>query len=185
MNRIQEILVAERLGEEFHGPRLHGPYRHRNVAVRGDENDRNLNIGCGQLALEVQPTDSRQPDIADEATEQVWKLACQEFPGGPEQFDLQTHGFDKALDRAPHRRIVIDNEDYGLGLAHEAPAPSVGRMNSNTAPRELGTVRRRPPWDSIMDRLIDNPSPIPVCLVVKNGSKIRSVCFGSSPIPES
>jgi hypothetical protein len=33
------------------GPdKLHGRYRHRNVAVRSDENDWNLNIGFDELA---------------------------------------------------------------------------------------------------------------------------------------
>ena len=69
----------ERLGEELDGPRLHGSYRHRDVAMRSDENDRNLNIGLGQLALETEPTDSRQPDIQDEATGHVRKLILQEL----------------------------------------------------------------------------------------------------------
>ena len=137
MNRIQQILVVEGLGEKLHGPRLHGPYRHRDVAVRSDENDRNLNIGFGELALQVESADSRQPDIEDEATGHVRKLACEELLRGPEQFDLQTHGADKALDCAPHRGIVIDNENDGLGFAHETPAPLAGRVNSEQ--RTLGS----------------------------------------------
>jgi hypothetical protein len=36
----------------------------------------------------------------------------------------------------------------------------------------------------MIDRQIDNPKPIPWDFVVKNGSKMRSMFFGSIPIPE-
>ena len=76
MNRIHKILVTEGLGEKLHGSRLHGPYCHRDVAVRSGENDRNLTIGFGELALQGESADSRQPDIEDEATGHVRKLGC-------------------------------------------------------------------------------------------------------------
>src|SRR5687768_13341909 len=37
---IEQRLLVEGLGEELHGARLHGAHRHRNVAVPGDEDDR-------------------------------------------------------------------------------------------------------------------------------------------------
>ena len=74
LNRIQKILVAKWLGEKLQGSRLHGPYRHRDVAMRGDENNWNLNIGFGEVVLQVEPAGSRQPDIEDEATGHVRKL---------------------------------------------------------------------------------------------------------------
>ena len=43
----------------------------------------------------------------------------------------------------------------------------------------------RPPWASMMDRLMDSPIPIPVGLVVKNASNIRSIFWGFRPVPES
>jgi hypothetical protein len=51
-----------------------------------------------------------QDDV--EMARRLGKLACQELLRAPEQFDLQTHGADKALDCAPHRGIVIDNEKW-------------------------------------------------------------------------
>jgi hypothetical protein len=69
-------------------------------------------------ALQGESAHSRQPDIEDEATGHVWTLACQQLLRGPEQFDMQTHGADKALDCAPHRGIVIDNENDRLRGAH-------------------------------------------------------------------
>jgi hypothetical protein len=37
----------------------------------------------------------------------------------------------------------------------------------------------------MIERLVDNPVPIPSVLVVKNASKKPSACFGSTPMPES
>lgn len=59
-------------------------------------------------------------------------------------------------------------------------------MNCKVAPRPaLALAHKRPPCDSIIFRLIDNPMPVPCGLVVKKASKIRSARSGAIPIPES
>jgi len=42
-----------------------------------------------------------------------------------------------------------------------------------------------PPWLSTMVLQIESPIPIPPCLVVWNGWKMRSLCSGATPIPPS
>jgi hypothetical protein len=32
-DRIQQVLLAQRFGEECHGTRPHSPHRHRNIAI--------------------------------------------------------------------------------------------------------------------------------------------------------
>src|SRR5882724_10818329 len=62
----------------------------------------------------------------------------------------------------------------------------VGSANWKTAPRgSFGIARNRPPWAATIERLMDSPIPIPSGLVVKNGSKIRSLVSAFSPRPES
>src|SRR6202795_590983 len=129
LNRIQQILLAERFGEKLYGSRLHGSHSHGNVAVRTYKDDRNMNVSLGQLVLEIEPTDPWQPDVEDETTGCIRTLAYQELLCGPEQLDLQTYRSDEALDRTTNRGIVIDNENDGCGLVHEAVFPLVGRMN--------------------------------------------------------
>src|SRR5262245_52543847 len=51
---IQHVLVAERLDQEIHGPSLHGPHRHWNVAVPGHEDDGNGIAGFRQLGLQAE-----------------------------------------------------------------------------------------------------------------------------------
>src|ERR1700677_2852785 len=42
VNRIQEILIAKRLREEFHRPGFHSLDGHRNISMTGNEDDGNL-----------------------------------------------------------------------------------------------------------------------------------------------
>src|ERR1700733_8793441 len=49
-NSIQQILITEWLGEEFNRPSLHGANTHRDVAMAGEKDDRNINLPGGQLA---------------------------------------------------------------------------------------------------------------------------------------
>src|SRR5665213_3225893 len=59
-------------------------------------------------------------------------------------------------------------------------------MNWKVAPRgELSVAHKRPPCDSMIDRLMDSPIPVPLSLVVKNALKICSACSGGNPTPVS
>src|SRR5439155_22760859 len=39
-NRVEQLLLAEGLRQKLHGTGLHGPDRHRDIAVTGEEDDR-------------------------------------------------------------------------------------------------------------------------------------------------
>ena len=53
LNGVEEVLITERLRQELDGAALHRLHRHRDVAVPGDEDDRELPVRCGELALKV------------------------------------------------------------------------------------------------------------------------------------
>ncbi len=78
-NRIQQILIAERLGEKLDRSRLHSLDRHWNVAVAGNKDDRDGNVGLSQLALKIEPADSPQPDIEDQTAGRVRTLRPQKL----------------------------------------------------------------------------------------------------------
>src|ERR1700686_614302 len=82
---------------------------------------------------------------------------------------------------AGNRHVIRSNADASLIRLNQSEIhefnfhslTSFGSVNWKVAPRsELAAAHRRPPWDSIMDRLIDSPMPVPWDLVVKNASKI-------------
>src|SRR5262249_50842167 len=79
-----------------------------------------------------------------------------------------------------------DSHDITGRDATRCRALPVGKVNRKTVPRVMpGEAHKRPPCDSMIDRQIDKPIPMPSALVVKNELKIWSITFGSMPLPES
>src|SRR5438876_12430587 len=66
-NRIQQVLILERLGKKLHGTGFHGFHRHRNIPMAGDEDDGNLYAGLSQLALQVDTVESWKTHVYDHA----------------------------------------------------------------------------------------------------------------------
>jgi hypothetical protein len=62
-----------------------------------------------------------------------------------------------------HQLIAINDEHCGNGCGrHSGPSILVGRAKAKHAPRgELLAAHRRPPCDSMMERLIRSPMPVP------------------------
>jgi len=67
LDGVEQVLVAERLGEKLDCPGFHRLHHHRHVAVASDENDWDVNLGFGQLALEVESAQPRQPHVEHQA----------------------------------------------------------------------------------------------------------------------
>jgi hypothetical protein len=81
--------------------------------MAGDEDNRQADLGGGELALQVKPAQPRQPYVEHQTAGRVRGLTRQEFPGGPEGLDAESHRPDQAGEGIPHRRIIIDHEDDG------------------------------------------------------------------------
>jgi len=63
---IEQILVAERLGQEPDGCVLHGLDRHADVATSGDEDDGEKDVCGGEFPLKVATVLARQSDVENE-----------------------------------------------------------------------------------------------------------------------
>src|ERR1700704_6363580 len=50
-NGVEQILLAERLRQKLHRAGFHGPDGHGDVAVAGEEDDRQRRVGLGKLLL--------------------------------------------------------------------------------------------------------------------------------------
>src|SRR5262249_30291877 len=77
-NGVEQILLAERLRQELDGAGLHGADRHWNVAVAGEEDDRQLGLRVGELALQIEPAEPREPHIQHEASRRIGTACVQE-----------------------------------------------------------------------------------------------------------
>src|SRR6266446_7988902 len=162
-DRIQQVLILERLGQELHGTGLHGSHRHGDISVTGDENDGHLDSGVTQLALKVQTIDARKTHVQDKAAWSVRLLVAQKFFRRLKGCAPQPRRFQQSLDGRTHTGIVINDEHCGsICSRHSGASALVGRLKQKLAPRgELLAAHKRPPCDSMMEWLMRSPMPVP------------------------
>src|SRR5437867_105409 len=85
-------------------------------------------LRLGQCMLKVEPTQPRQPNVQYDATRGVELAAAQELLRRPISPDPPVDGFDQALEGLAHRRIVVDHEYGGFGIAHGTRVWTVGKV---------------------------------------------------------
>jgi hypothetical protein len=100
-----------------------GAHGHRDVAMTGDENDRNVNACFGELGLKVEPAYPGQSYVQHQAGNGIGKSAFQKVGGRAEYLDPQANRPQQATERVAQRRVIIDHENDRLRLAllHHAP----------------------------------------------------------------
>ena len=81
LDGVQQVIVAEWLREELYGPGFHGAYRHRDVAMAGDEDNGKVSLDLGQFLLEIKTTPARELDVEHQAARGLWPAASQELLG--------------------------------------------------------------------------------------------------------
>src|SRR5579863_10091028 len=91
-NSVQQILIADRLGEEFDRPSLHGANTHRNVPVAGEKDYGDTDVSRCQLTLNIDATQSGQPDVQHKATRHAGGFLAQEGIGRVKALNLQPDG---------------------------------------------------------------------------------------------
>ena len=79
LDRVQQILIAKRFGQELDRTPLHGPNRHRDIGVAADEDNRQAGFCLGQFLLKLKPALSRQPDVENQAPREIRRDAIAEF----------------------------------------------------------------------------------------------------------
>src|ERR1700735_240957 len=65
LNRVQQVLAANRLGRELQCSFFHRTHRHRNIAVPGNENDWKVDVRFVQFALKVKAVQTWHPHVED------------------------------------------------------------------------------------------------------------------------
>src|SRR5579863_2521322 len=91
-NSVQEVLIADRLGEEFDRPSLHGANTHWNIAVASEKDYGDTNVSRCQLTLNIDATQSGQSDVQHEATGHACAFLAQEGIGRVKALNLQPDG---------------------------------------------------------------------------------------------
>src|ERR1700726_4883221 len=86
---VQEVLVAEWLGQKLDGARFHGSYNHWDIAMGRNEDDGNRLPRTDQFALQIQPAQARHAHIEDQARRAVPVAPTQKFLRGSETLHIQ------------------------------------------------------------------------------------------------
>ncbi len=68
LNRVQQILIPKRFRQKFHGSRFQRFNGHRDIPVRRNKDDGDLQTDLGQSVLEIETAHLRQSYIEDQAT---------------------------------------------------------------------------------------------------------------------
>jgi hypothetical protein len=114
LNRIEKILFAEWFGQEFDRARLHGTYCHRDIAESANENDWQMSIGLCKVRLKVEPADTGQPNVKNEAgggNTIGYPPVLQKIGSRTELLDVQVDRMQQACERMPHRCVIVDHKD--------------------------------------------------------------------------
>src|SRR5579864_6325122 len=98
VNSVKHILLAKRLGQELNRSGSYRLHRHRNVAMPGNEDDRNGDSGVSQFGLKIKSAQSWQSNVEHQATGDIGKLVLQEIRCRFERLDLQVDGSQKTLE---------------------------------------------------------------------------------------
>src|SRR5215204_1588332 len=115
--------------------------------MTGDEDDRNMNVCLGEIALEIETTQSRHSYVEYQTGRHVGARAFQKLVGRRECLNAESHRSDETLQRLTYRFIIVNDEHHVSDLGHDAP---VDKVNWKTAPfGEFGVAQRRPPCDSM------------------------------------
>src|SRR4051812_45933319 len=101
VDRVQQILVPKRFGQELHRAEFHGLHGHRDISVTSNKDDGDTNPSVGQLALKIETASSRQPDIQNQTTWTVNTLVAQELLWRTKSLGAQANRLQHALNRLP------------------------------------------------------------------------------------
>src|SRR5438874_1142783 len=66
LDRVKQILVAERLCQELDRPTLHRRDRHRDIAIARDKDDREVDVRGRELSLKVKAATPGQSHVKHE-----------------------------------------------------------------------------------------------------------------------
>src|SRR5437016_11779749 len=104
-------MLSKRLREKHDCTGLHGSNRHGNVAVPGEEDDRQRRVRVGKLLLQVEAAQSREADVEQEASRSMPSGAAQERLSSREDFHDQSHVREQSSEGIANGPFIVDDED--------------------------------------------------------------------------
>ena len=159
----EQVLVAERFRQEVDGPGFHGAHRHGDVAVAGDENNRQRRRPPGQFLLHSSPlrpgswtSSTRQPGA-------VWPRAGQKLVRRGKGLDGEPRGAEQIAQTLAHGLVVVYDKDVGDPQAwlHLGWSPTFRRVNTSSAGCHDGVSAASIAWRSSSRQGLDKTATAP------------------------
>src|SRR5262249_45026226 len=117
---VEQVLVAEGLGQKVHGPGFHRLHAHRDIAVASDENNGEGQVARRQPPLQLQPAEAWQSHIEHQAAGHLRARAALELLRRRTGGDPQPHGPQEILEERAQRHIIIDDVDDRVSYGHDS-----------------------------------------------------------------
>src|SRR5262249_54735912 len=182
---IEQAARLERFAEERDRPEPERLGLHVHVVDAARQDDGQSAEAVAERGVQLETAHPAQVHVGDEAAARNVQIVSQKFLGRRERADEPPGAPKQSLERAEHRRVVVDDKDGRRGRHASAPFHA-GRVKENVAPRSaLLTPERCPPCAATIDWQMTSPRPRPCGFVVKNGSNTRSLPSAGRPGPRS
>ena len=124
--------------------------------MAGEKDDRQGDVGIGELSLKFEAAQSREAHVEDETAGSIPSGSAQERLSVREHLHRHAYRAQEATERLADRPVVVDHEDDGGLGAHRFR----GNARWNVTPWcGFAVNQSRPRWLSTIERLIDKPMP--------------------------
>ena len=90
MNGVEKGLITKRLGKKLDGTAFHRLHRHGDVAVSGDEDDRNLPFRRRELALKIKAALTGQSDVENQAGGAIRRIGFEKVGNRRKELSVDT-----------------------------------------------------------------------------------------------
>lgn len=115
-DRVQHVLIAERLGQKIERAGLHGLDTHGNVAVTGHEDDRHAIAQGDQLRLQIEAAGSGQPDIQNQAARAIRQGGGEQVVRRSEGQRIESDRPEQVLQAVADALVILDDDNQGSGF---------------------------------------------------------------------
>src|SRR5262249_21026644 len=174
-----ELVVVERLRQVVRRAGLHCLDGDHLRAVGGDHDHRTVRAPLLRTPQHVHPGNALQVQIGDDELVGAVVELLDRLLAGDRRLHLVATRRQQPLDRDPDGTLVVNDQDR---RAHEPPAS--GNSTSTRSPwPEIPVAVINPPWASTVRLAMARPSPVPVGLSEKKGSKSRGRASAGTPGP--
>jgi hypothetical protein len=91
--------------------------------MRRYEDDRQLSISCGKIALKLKSASSRHPNVKDEASRAIGRAGTQKFGNGRKLLGMEAYRPQQTSNGVAKLGVVVDDRDAGVRVSHHLALP--------------------------------------------------------------